>query len=68
MGFRYMTLVQGSGEAATGDCVNPYAAGGLFGKYKIMRKSWEMAQTLANGYSSESTRRELSNEYQHDRV
>ena len=23
---------------------------------------------MANGYSSESTRRELSNEYQHDRV
>ena len=27
-----------------------------------------MTETLANGYSSESTRRELSNEYQHDRV
>ena len=25
-------------------------------------------ETLANGYSSESTRRELSNEYQDDRV
>ena len=27
-----------------------------------------MTETLANGYASESTQRELSNEYQHDRV
>ena len=27
-----------------------------------------MTETLANGYSSESALRELSNEYQHDRV
>ena len=27
-----------------------------------------MTETLANGYSSESTQQELSNEYQHDRV
>ena len=27
-----------------------------------------MTETLANGYSSESTQRVLSNEYQHDRV
>ena len=27
-----------------------------------------MTETLANGYLSESTQRELSNEYQHDRV
>ena len=27
-----------------------------------------MTEALANGYSSESTQRELSNEYQHDRV
>ena len=27
-----------------------------------------MTETLAHGYSSESTQRELSNEYQHDRV
>ena len=27
-----------------------------------------MAETLASGYSSESALRELSNEYQHDRV
>ena len=27
-----------------------------------------MTETMANGYSSESTQRELSNEYQHDRV
>ena len=33
-----------------------------------MRKTLKMIETLANGYSSESTQRELSNEYQHDRV
>ena len=33
-----------------------------------MQNTWEMTETLANGYSSESTRRELSNAYQHDRV
>ena len=27
-----------------------------------------MTETLTNWYSSESTQRELSNEYQHDRV
>ena len=27
-----------------------------------------MTETLANGYSSASTQRKLSNEYQHDRV
>ena len=27
-----------------------------------------MTETLANGYSSESTHQELSNEYQHDRI
>ena len=27
-----------------------------------------MIKALANGYSSESTQQELSNEYQHDRV
>ena len=27
-----------------------------------------MTETLAHGYSSESTQHELSNEYQHDRV
>ena len=27
-----------------------------------------MIETLANGYSYDSTQRELSNEYQHDRV
>ena len=27
-----------------------------------------MTETLPNGYSSESTQRELSNEYKHDRV
>ena len=35
-----------------------------FGQYKTRK----MTETLANGYSSESTQRELPNEYQHDRV
>ena len=30
--------------------VNPYAAGGYFGQYKMMQKSWKMIETLANGY------------------
>ena len=44
---------------------NPYTAGG---QYKMMQKYWEMTETLARGYSSESTQQELSNEYQHGRV
>ena len=48
--------------------INPYAAGGYFGRYKMIQKSWKMTETLANGYSSESTHQELSNEYQHDMV
>ena len=47
---------------------NPYAAGGWFGNYKIMQKSRKITETLAHGYSSESTWRELSNGYQHGRV
>ena len=39
-----------------------------FAQYKMMQKSWKMIETLANGYSSESTQWELSNEYQLDRV
>ena len=31
-------------------------------------KTWKMTETLANGYSYESAQRELSNEYQLDRV
>ena len=33
-----------------------------------MQNILKITVTLANGYSSESTQRELSNEYQHDRV
>ena len=33
-----------------------------------MQKSWKMTETLAHGYSSESTLRELYNEYQYDKV
>ena len=32
------------------------------------KKTRKITETLANGYSSESTRRELSNEYQDKRV
>ena len=35
---------------------------------KICKKPEKITETLANGYSSESTQRELSNEYQDDRV
>ena len=35
---------------------------------KICKKPRKITETLANGYSSESTRQELSNEYQDDRV
>ena len=47
---------------------NPYAAGGQFRQYKMIFKNLKMSETQAYGYSSESTQRELSNEYQHDRV
>ena len=33
-----------------------------------MQKTRKITETLPNGYSSESTQRELSNEYQHDMV
>ena len=36
-------------------CLNPYAAGNLFDQYRMMQKNWKMTETLANGYSSEST-------------
>ena len=44
----------------TNSTLNPNAAGGYFGQYKMMQKSLKMIETLANGYSSESTQRELS--------
>ena len=33
-----------------------------------MQKTWKITETLANGYSFESTHRELSNEYRHNAV
>ena len=33
----------------------------------MMQKNLKMIETLAHGYSSESTQQELFNEYQHDR-
>ena len=35
---------------------------------KLCKKREKVTETLAHGYSSESTQRELSNEYQHDSV
>ena len=35
---------------------------------KMMQKNGKITETMAYGYSSESTQRELFNEYQHDRV
>ena len=35
---------------------------------KWSKNTWKMTETLANGYSNERAQRELSNEYQHDRV
>ena len=34
----------------------------------MMQKTWKMTETLAFGYSYEGTQRELSNEYQLDKV
>ena len=35
---------------------------------KRCKKNFKMNEILAHGYSSESTKKELSNEYQHGRV
>ena len=35
---------------------------------KMMQKKLKMIETLAYGYSSESTQQDLSNKHQHDRV
>ena len=40
----------------------------IFGQHKIMQKTCKMIETLAYGYSSDRSRRELSDEYQQDRV
>ena len=79
--FKYPDRLSGRGKAVTTNTLcdghfcgtkkvlfNPYAAGGLFGQYKMLQKTWKITETLANGYSSESTRQKLSNEYQYDRV
>ena len=34
----------------------------------MRQKTWEVIETLAHGYSSESSQRKQSDEYQHDRV
>ena len=34
----------------------------------MMQKTLEMAETLEHGCSPDSTQRELSNEYQHDKI
>ena len=38
-----------------------------FANAKRCKKAKKMTEILAHGYSSESTQRELSNEYQHER-
>ena len=48
--------------------INPYAAGGKFGQYKMMQKTWKITETLACGYSPASAQQELSDEYQNERV
>ena len=48
--------------------INSYAAGGYFYQYKMMQKSWKMTETLTYGYSYVNSQRELSTEYQHDKV
>ena len=35
---------------------------------ELCKKPHKQAETMVNGYSSESTQRDLSNEYQHDRI
>ena len=47
---------------------NPFAVVADFANTKCCKKPEKMAETLANGYSSDSTPGELSTEYQHDRV
>ena len=39
-----------------------------FAKHEMIQLHNKMTETLANGYSSESTQQGLSNEYQNDRV
>ena len=39
-----------------------------FANTKVCKQSRKVTEILAYGYSSERTHRELSNEYQHDRV
>ena len=43
----------------------PYAGAGQFGQYKLMQKQWLKPWHMGTHLSSQ---RELSNEYQHDRV
>ena len=42
-------------ETSRHECVKSYAGGGLFCQYKMMQKCWKMIETLAYGYSFEST-------------
>ena len=47
---------------------NPLAADGLFGQYDMLTKRGEMTETQAHGYSFDSTKQELSDEYQPNRI
>ena len=64
----FVRVISKPGIQHMANALNPYAAGGYFCQYKMMQNSWKMTETLAYGYSSESTPWELSNEYQHGRV
>ena len=47
---------------------NPHAAGANLANTKLCKKPKKMTENLTHGYLSENTQRELSNDYQHDRV
>ena len=55
--LRYGYLKEGRDDAHLFALVNPYAASGYFGQYKMKQKTWRMTETLAYYvYSSVSTR------------
>ena len=49
-------------------CLSPYAVTANLVDTNCSKKPVKIPGTLSNWHSSESTHRELSNEYQHDRV
>ena len=57
-------------KSVTKGCMhlNPYASDGRVGLHKMVKKTCKMIETLACGYSSESTQRDQTNGLQHDMV